>query len=65
MSTELGEKLQEAMNGINTLVWIDKDGVEVKMMDAPRERVIDWYRHAHSMLYNGGLKNPGEIFAVH
>ena len=36
MNTDLGEKLQSAMNNsIDTLVWIDKAGNSIKLVDAP------------------------------
>ena len=37
MRTEFGEKLQTAMDSIESLVWKDKNGNNVKLMDAPAE----------------------------
>lgn len=34
MRTEFGEKLQEAINSIDSLTWKDKNNNVVKLMDA-------------------------------
>lgn len=40
MRTEFGEKLEKAMNDINSLAWKDKNGNVIKLMDAPAEDLI-------------------------
>ena len=37
MHTELGEKLQSAMESIDSLVWKDKTGASIKLIDASEE----------------------------
>ena len=40
MRTEFGEKLEKAMNDINSLTWKDKSGNVIKLVDAPAEDLI-------------------------
>lgn len=35
MYTEFGEKLQKAMESIDSFTWRDKNGNDVKLVDAP------------------------------
>ena len=35
MYTEFGEKLQKAMESIDSFTWSDKNGNDVKLIDAP------------------------------
>ena len=37
MYTEFGEKLQNAMDSIESLTWVDKNGNSVKLMNASVE----------------------------
>ncbi len=61
MNTEFGEKLQTAMdNSLENLVWIDRNGEKVKMMEANSGDLKKFYNHAHEMLYNTDPKNPGK-----
>lgn len=39
MCTEFGEKLQNAMDSIESLTWKDKNGNDVKLMAAPEEDI--------------------------
>lgn len=39
MATEFGEKLQTAVNSIETLIWRDKTGKDVKLVDASGEEL--------------------------
>lgn len=68
-TTNLGEKLTEAINAknndVNTFVWKfardKKTGVqnEIKLMDATPEQLQEFYDHCDSMLYNTHKVNPG------
>lgn len=68
-TTNLGEKLTEAINAknndVNTFVWKfarDKQtGTqnEIKLMDATPEQLNEFYAHCESMLYNTNKVNPG------
>lgn len=59
MQTEFGEKLQNAMDSIESLVWKDKTGNSVKLMTAPEEDLRKWYKHCYEMLYNVSPWSPG------
>lgn len=61
MRTEFGEKLEKAMNDVNSLTWKDKNGNVIKLVDAPAEDLIKWYKHAYEMLYNNSPFNPGKV----
>lgn len=37
MNTEFGEKLQNAMESVDALIWRSKDGNTVRLMDANPE----------------------------
>lgn len=39
MSTEFGEKLQNAMDSIESLTWKDKSRNDIKLMTAPEEDI--------------------------
>ena len=39
MCTEFGEKLQNAMDSIESLTWKDKSDNDVKLMTAPEEDI--------------------------
>lgn len=39
MSTEFGEKLQNAMDSIESLTWKDKSSNDIKLMTAPEEDI--------------------------
>lgn len=68
-TTNLGEKLTEAINAknndVNTFVWKfarDKQTgtqSEIKLMDATPEQLNEFYDHCSSMLYNTNKVNPG------
>ena len=60
MQTEFGEKLQNAMDSIESLVWKDKTGNSVKLMTAPEEDLRKWYKHCYEMLYNVSPWSPGK-----
>lgn len=59
MSTEFGEKLQSAMDSIESLTWKDKNGNNIKLMEAPEESLQKWYKHCYEMLYNVSPWYPG------
>ena len=40
MRTEFGEKLEKAMNDVNSLTWKDMNGNVIKLVDAPAEYLI-------------------------
>lgn len=60
MCTEFGEKLQNAMDSIESLTWKDKSGNDIKLMTAPEEDIRKWYRHCYEMLYNAYPWSPGK-----
>lgn len=60
MCTEFGEKLQNAMDSIESLTWKDKNGNDVKLMTAPEEDIRKWYKHCYEMLYNAYPWSPGK-----
>ena len=53
--SDLGDKLSKAMekrnSDINSWVWIDKDGKEVRLIDMPFEDLQHAYTHTLDMLY--------------
>lgn len=61
MNTEFGEKLQKAINSIDSLTWRDKNGNDVKLVNASVEDLQNWYKHCYEMLYNGTPKTPGKF----
>lgn len=60
MRTEFGEKLQNAISSIDSLVWKDKNGNDIKLMTASEEDLCKWYKHCHEMLYNNSPWYPGK-----
>lgn len=61
MCTEFGEKLQEAMNSINSSVWVNKDGSTIKMIDMPADELQNCAKHCWEMLYNDDTFNVGRV----
>lgn len=61
MRTEFGEKLQKAIESIDSLTWKDKDGNNIKLVDASAEDLRKWYKHCYEMLYNVSPWYPGNI----
>lgn len=63
--TEFGSALQSAIESkkcdINQLVWKDKSGKEVRLMDMSKEDLQKVYNHATDMLYNTNKYTPGRI----
>lgn len=63
--TEFGNALQSAIESkksdINQLVWKDKSGKEVRLMDMSKEDLQKVYNHATDMLYNTNKYTPGRI----
>lgn len=60
MITEFGEKLQNAIDSVESLSWIDKNGNSIKLMDASVEDLQKWYKHCYEMLYNTSPWYPGK-----
>lgn len=60
MRTEFGEKLQNAIDSIESLTWKDKNGNDIKLMTAPEEDIQKWYKHCYEMLYNVSPWYPGK-----
>ncbi len=60
MYTEFGEKLQNAMDSIESLTWKDKNGNDIKLMQASSEDIQKWYKHCFEMLYNPNPWSPGK-----
>lgn len=65
MCTEFGTKLQEAINAkkndINSLVWRDKKGNSVRLMDLSQSELSEHYSHCKQMLYNKDVRHPGKM----
>lgn len=60
MRTEFGEKLQNAIDSIESLTWKDKNGNDVKLITASEEDIQKWYKHCYEMLYNVSPWYPGK-----
>ena len=60
MNPEFGEKLQTAINSIDSFVWKDKNGNDIKLISASPKDLESWYNHCHNMLYNSSVHNPGK-----
>lgn len=60
MNTEFGDKLQSAINSIDSYTWKDKNGNVVKLMDASEQNLKQWYTHCYEMLYNKDIYSPGK-----
>lgn len=60
MRTEFGEKLQNAIDSIESLTWKDKNGNDIKLMTASEEDIQKWYKHCYEMLYNVSPWYPGK-----
>lgn len=60
MRTEFGEKLQNAIDSIESLMWKDKNGNDVKLITASKEDIQKWYKHCYEMLYNVSPWYPGK-----
>ena len=62
--TEFGNLMADAItkanNNINNLVWIDKKGKEVSMMNLSAKQLQKIYNHAQDMLYNKSYKTLGK-----
>lgn len=41
MNTEFGEKLQRAINSVDSLTWRDKNGNDIKLMQASAEDLLN------------------------
>lgn len=61
MNTEFGEKLQNALNSIESFEWKDRSGKTVKMIDMPADQLVSAARHCYEMLYNNGKKEIGRL----
>lgn len=74
MSTEFGEKLQNAIlekaNDVDSYTWKlpktrDTSGTvkqeEIRLMDASTEQLQSYYSHCQSMLFNKSREHPGRI----
>ena len=59
--TEFGEKLNNAINSLNSYVWVNKDGSSVKMMDMPAEVLQKSAKHCWEMLYNDSSWTVGRV----
>lgn len=60
MYTEFGEKLQNAIESLESLTWKDKNGTNIKLMTANEEDIKKWYTHCHEMLFNVSIWYPGK-----
>lgn len=65
MDTEFGAKLKEAItakdNDINSLVWKDKTGVSIRLMDISQNELKRYHRHCEQMLTNRDIYKPGKL----
>lgn len=65
MDTEFGAKLKEAIaakdNDINSLVWKDKTGVNIRLMDISQNELKRYHRHCEQMLTNRDIYKPGKL----
>lgn len=62
--TEFGNLMADAIakanNNVNSLVWVDKKGNEVPMMQMSAKQLQRIYNHAQDMLYNKSYKTLGK-----
>lgn len=62
--TEFGnlvaETMRKANNDINKLVWVNKKGKEIPMMQMSHKELQKVYNHALAMLYNKNFKTLGK-----
>lgn len=62
--TEFGNLMADAItkanNNINNLVWVDKKGKEISMMNLSAKQLQKIYNHAQDMLYNKSYKTLGK-----
>lgn len=61
MNTEFGEKLQNAMNSIDSFIWVNKKGESVKMVNMPADELQLAAKHCFEMLYNESSYNVGRL----
>lgn len=65
MNTEFGAKLKEAItakdNDINNLVWKDKTGATIRLMDLTQNELKRYHRHCEQMLTNRDIYKPGKL----
>lgn len=65
MDTEFGVKLKKAItakdNDINSLVWKDKTGVNIRLMDISQNELKQYHRHCEQMLTNRDIYKPGKL----
>jgi len=65
MDTEFGAKLKKAItakdNDINSLVWKDKTGVNIRLMDISQNELKRYHRHCEQMLTNRDIYKPGKL----
>ena len=65
MDTEFGAKLKKAItakdNDVNSLVWKDKTGVNIRLMDIPQNELKRYHRHCEQMLTNRDIYKPGKL----
>lgn len=65
MGTEFGAKLKEAItakdNDINSLVWKDKSGMNIRLMDISQNELKRYHHHCEQMLTNRDIYKPGKL----
>lgn len=65
MDTEFGAKLKKAItakdNDVNSLVWKDKTGVNIRLMDISQNELKRYHRHCEQMLTNRDIYKPGKL----
>lgn len=65
MDTEFGAKLKKAItakdNDINSLVWKDKTGVNIRLIDISQNELKRYHRHCEQMLTNRDIYKPGKL----
>lgn len=64
VTTEFGSALSDAFNkkdNIDQLVWKDKGGKEIRLMDMSKNELQKAYDHTTDMLYNTNRYTPGRL----
>ena len=56
----MADAIAKANNNVNSLVWVDKKGNEVPMMQMSAKQLQRIYNHAQDMLYNKSYKTLGK-----
>ena len=63
--SELSTAIKDKNNDINSIVWKEKYGKEVRLVDMDYNQLQKAYNHTLSMLYNENRFTPGQFQFVY